>query len=149
MTFYGDFVVPAALASPTDLAAWTGAAAPANAANLLRSATILVLDATESAYYAIDPLTGLATNAQTKQALNDATCIQVAAWLAFGYDPLSGGVMVAGVASSSGIGSARETYADALFAAQAKADAVTGLVPEATRVLRRKNLLVPQAWTFG
>lgn len=147
--YWSDFVVPAALATSADYTAWTGGTAPANITNLLRSATKLVQEATAVAYYDVDPLTGLATDAQTKQALNDATCIQAAAWAALGYDPLTGGVLVSGVESGTKIGTASITFADGALAAAAKSDAITGLVPEARRVLAQNNLLVPQAWAFG
>jgi hypothetical protein len=147
--YWSDFVVPAMLAGPDDLASWTGQAAPENATPLLRSATLLVQEATAQAYYATDPVTGLATDAQTKQALNDATCIQAAAWAALGIDPLRGGVAEAGVESSTKIGTAAVAYADAEIAAQAEYAALTGLVPEAMRKLMANNLIVPQAWAFG
>jgi len=147
--YWTDFVVPAALATSLDYTTWTGGTAPANIANLLRSATKLVQEATSVAYYDVDPLTGLATDAQTGNALRDATCIQAAAWAALNYDPLSGGVLTSGVESSTKIGTAAITFADGALAAQAKAEALTELVPEARRTLAQNNLLVPQAWAFG
>lgn len=147
--YWTDFVVPPALATPDDLAAWTTTDAPANAVVLLRSATLLVQEATAQAYYDVDPLTGLATDRQTGQALNDATCIQAAAWAALGINPLLGGVADVGVESATKIGTASITYADAALVAQAQFDAVTGLVPEAMRKLQANNLIVPQAWAFG
>ncbi|HEY2642309.1 MAG TPA: hypothetical protein VGI56_01030 [Galbitalea sp.] len=139
--FLGPFVIPPALASSADLAAWTGATAPANAAALLRSATILVLDATEGAYYNADPLTGLATDAQIKQAMNDATCIQAAAWAAISYDPLAGGIVTNTVKSSKKIGSASVTIEGAATAAASQAAASGQLVPEALKKLQQNNLL--------
>lgn len=147
--FYGDFVVPTMLAQPSDLAAWTQTIPPDNATILLRSATSLVMDATVQAYYAVDPLTGLATDAQIKTAMQNATCIQAAAWAAIGYDPLTGGVITPSVASSKKIGTASIVYADGQAAADARTDALTGLVPEAERILRINNLLIPSPWTFG
>lgn len=147
--FYGDFVTPTALATPDELAEYTGAAAPDNATNLLRSATTLILRETRMAYYDVDPTTGLATDTQISSALQEATLIQAAAWAAIGYDPLTGGVLIPSVASSTKIDTASEQYADAALAAQARADAVTGLVPEAQRVLEYQNLLIPHPWTFG
>ncbi len=146
---FGNFVVPSMLAQPADLAAWTGAAVPANATPLLRSASSLVLDASSSSYYAADPATGLATDPVVAQVLNDATCIQAAAWAALGIDPLLGGVVVAGVASQKSIGSAHLSYADAAQAADAKAKALTTLVPEAARKLRDNNLMDSNVWMYG
>lgn len=148
-SYYGDFVVPTAYAQPSDLAAYTGAAAPANATMLLRSATNLVLDATNQAYYAVDLTTGLPTDAQILAALQKATVIQAAAWAAINYDPLTGGVHTPSVIQSTKAGSASDTFADGNMAAQARADAIKGLVPEAERVLRYNNLLIPNAWAFG
>ena len=146
---FGNFVVPDMLAQPSDLAAWTGAAVPANATPLLRSASSLVLDATSSSYYAADPVTGLATDPVVAKALSDATCIQAAAWAALGIDPLLGGVVVASVASEKSIGSAHLKMADAAMAADAKAKALTTLVPQAARKLHDNNLLDSNVWLYG
>jgi hypothetical protein len=94
------------------------------------------LEATNQAYYSVDPLT-------------TATLIQAAAWAAIGFDPLTGGVQTSTVLQSSKAGSASDTFADAALAAQARADALKGLVPEAERVLRLNNLLIPNPWVFG
>lgn len=147
--FYGNFVLPDMLAQSTDLATYTGAAAPANADALLRSATTLVLRETRMAYYDVDPATGLATDTQIGGALKTATVIQAAAWAAIGYDPLTGGVQTPDVESSTKMLSSTITYADAGLAAQARAEAITGLVPEAERVLELNNLLLPNPWYFG
>lgn len=146
---FGNFVVPDALAAPADLAAWTGAEAPANAVPLLRSATTLVLAATKGAYYAVDPATGLATDTAVAKVLKDVTCIQAAAWASLGVDPLTGGVVVEGVESQVGIGSGRVSYADAAHAAAAKTSALTDLVPEAQMKLSQNNLLSSNVWVYG
>ena len=146
--FYGDFAYPTMLAQPSDLAAYTGTAAPANATLLLQSATSLVLDATNQSYYSVDS-TGMATDTQIAVALLQATVIQAAAWAAIGYDPLTGGVLTTQVVSTSRAGSASDTFADAAAAALARADAVRKLVPDAERVLRYNNLLLPFPWVFG
>jgi hypothetical protein len=137
------------LAQPSDLAAWTQQAVPANATPLLRSASSLVLDASSSSYYAADPVTGLATDPVVAKALNDVTCIQAAAWAALGIDPLLGGVVVASVASEKSIGSAHLKMADAAQAADAKAKALTTLVPAALRKLHDNNLLDSNVWMYG
>lgn len=146
---FGNFVVPDTLAAPADLAAWTGATEPTNAVPLLRSATAMVLAATKGAYYAVDPLTGLATDPAVAKVLTDATCIQAAAWAALKIDPLTGGVAVSTVVSQKAIGSARLTYADADAAAAAKTKAVTELVPEAVAKLSQNNLLPTNVWMYG
>jgi|GEM_PF-5468554 len=146
---FGNIVVPDMLAQPADLAAWTGTDAPANANALLRSATSLVLSASGASYYATDQTTGLATDPAVAKVLADATCIQAAAWDAMGINPLLGGVQTAAVASQKSIGSAHLTYADAGQAAQARADALTTLVPEAARKLQQNNLMDSNVWMYG
>lgn len=146
---FGNFIIPTMLAQPADLAAWTAVPAPVNAVPLLRSATSLVIQASGSSYYAVDPTTGLATDPVVAQVLNDTTCIQAAAWAALGIDPLTGGVIVAGVASSKSIGTAHVTYADAAAAALARTEAVEHLVPEAVRKLAENNLMDSNVWVYG
>jgi hypothetical protein len=58
-------------------------------------------------------------------------------------------VVVASVASSKSIGSASLSYADAGKAADAKAKALTTLVPEAARKLRDNNLMDSNVWMYG
>jgi len=141
MSMFGPHVIPTALATPQDLATWTENTAPANATALLRSATTLVLDATETAYYAVDTATGLATDPIIITALKEATCIQAATWAAIGYNPLTGGIITATVKGSKKIGSASVTVIGAEAAAASQAGASAALVPEAIRRLRLANLL--------
>lgn len=147
--YYGDFVVPELLAEVADWDASVYGPSPSNAARLLTAATVLVLDATNQAYYNVDSSTGLATDTQIADALTMATVIQAAAWAAIGYDPATGGVQTASVVQSSKAGGASDTFADANIAAQARQAAITGLVPDAVRVLRLNNLLIPNPWVFG
>jgi hypothetical protein len=147
--YYGDFVTPTAYAQPADLAEYTQSAAPSNAVILLRSATRRVLDATNIAYYSVDATTGLPTDTQILNALRDATVIQAAAWAKIGYDPLAGGVQESAVLQSTKAGGSSDTFADAAAAAQARADAIKSMVPEALDVLRYNNLLIPNPWVFG
>ncbi|GAA1051400.1 hypothetical protein [Arthrobacter russicus] len=146
---FGNFVVPDQLAQPDDLKNWTGVDPPLNAAHFLRSATSLVLVASGASYYATDPATGMATDPVVAKTLSEATCIQAAAWIALGIDPATGGVIVAGVASKKSIGTASIDYADAGRAAQAKAQAVEQLVPEALRKLAANNLLDSNVWMYS
>jgi len=138
---FGDAAIPTAYATRDDLATWMGATAPVNADVLLRSATTLVYDATEEAYYTVDPTTGLPTDTQLLGALRDATCAQAAAWDAIKYNPLTGGVVTALVKKSKKIGSASFDVAGADVAAASQAAAAGELVPEALRILRRNNLV--------
>lgn len=149
--WYGDFVIPTMLATAADYTDWTGNAAPANIIPILRACTSLVMDATMTAFYDVDSTTGLATDAQTLNAMRDATCIQAAAWVALGIDPSLGGVTTATLASSKKIGTAslvRDT-ADVAAASAARQSALTGLVPDAMRMLQQNNLLAYGPWTFG
>lgn len=135
-------------ATPTDLSTWTGTAAPTNATALLRAASLMVADATVTAYYDADT-TELPTDAKVLAALNQATVIQAAAWAVMGIDPTLGGVFTSKVAVNKHIGTASITYADAAPATAARVDATVDLVPDAVRVLRAANLLSPRIWQWG
>lgn len=147
--FFGSFTVPDTLASPEDLAAWTGTDAPTNATALLRSSTTLVLEATENDYYDTDPTTGLATDAIILKAMKDATCIQAAAWAVLGINPLAGGIDTGGVKKSTKLLSGSIEVAGADAAAAAKAYAAKHLVPDAVAKLHQHNLASSEPWTFG
>lgn len=136
-----SYVVPDALATSEDLAAWMKTAAPANADALLRECTSLVLDATRTACYDTDPTTGIATDPIIVGALRDATCIQAAAWAKLGIDPDAGGIDMGGVRASKSIGTGSFAIAGAAQTAAAKAFAASHLVPGAVRKLRQQNLL--------
>jgi hypothetical protein len=136
-----DWVVPSTLASPADLVAWTGVAAPANAIPLLRKASSMVLKATKLSIYATDTSTGLASDPTILKCMNDATCIQAAALTALAIDPLAGGVQHGGVKSSKKILSASFTIAGAEQTAAAIASAASSLVPDAVEKLREQNLI--------
>lgn len=146
---YGDFVIPTALASEEDYETWTSATAPANIGAILRSCTGLVLDATEGAFYDVDPLTGLATDTTVKDAMRDATCIQAAAWVALGIDPATGGVLTSTVKRSKKIATAQIEYADTAEAVAARKAAYEGLVPDAARLLQQRNLLGNTPYGYG
>ncbi len=136
-----DYVVPDNLATPADLAAWTGTAVPSNAVPLMRSCSAMVLAATKLAIYATDTSTGLPSDLTILKCMNDATCIQAAAWIALGIDPLAGGVDLGGVKKSKKIGSASFEIAGAEQTAAARANAVKELVPDAIKKLRQQNLI--------
>lgn len=139
-------------AAPADLTAWTGATAPANATQLLRSASLLVRDATASAFYAADT-TGLPTDAATLAAFKDATTAQAAFWAANGIDPAAGALPTAGVLRGKKIGSASLDYdTSATVSAavlQARLDSVENLVPEAVRILRGAGVNTYGPWIVG
>lgn len=150
--YWPNYTVPTTLASPADYQTWTGSAGPDNIVQILRACTSLVLEASSAAYYPVDSTTGLATVAQTANALRDATCIQAAAWVALGIDPAAGGVISkSGTAASKKIGSAQIVYdnSGSALAAESRAAASVSLVPDAERMLKRNNLLGFAPWTFG
>lgn len=115
---------------------------------LLRSASMRVADAIGGDYYATDD-TGLATDSGVLQALSDATCAQVTAWVLLKVDPAAGGVSTNGLATSVGIGSARKTYADGANVAATRAASLVGLVPEALQILRNAGLASTRLWGYG
>lgn len=138
-----DWVVPDTLVTPEQFGTWIGAQVPANAVPLLRSCTAMVYDATKLSIYATDTSTGLPSDPTILQCMQDATCIQAAAWMALKIDPLAGGVSTVKVVTSKKIGSGAITYsnagADATAAAQLAA--TTQLVPDAVKKLRQQNLI--------
>lgn len=130
------------LATSEDYAEWTQNTAPVNIAQVLRSCTSLVLDATKIAGYSTDT-DGNATDTDVAAALKHATCIQAAAWVALKIDPATGGVLVRSLRTSTKIGTGAITYdsTDTAAAAAARRAAYTGLVPAAARELRLAGLL--------
>ncbi len=77
--------MPPVYATAADLAAYTGTAAPADAAVKLTRASAIITNVTIGAVYTVDG-TGLPTDAATLTAFRDATCAQVVWWAATG-DP--------------------------------------------------------------
>lgn len=114
---------------------------------LLRSASLMVAKAAAGACYDVDD-TGLPTDTGLLQALNDATCAQVTAWVVGNVDPAGAGI-TAGVKSSVAIGSASITYADAQSAATSRAASLTSLVEEAYDILRTAGLASTRVWSYG
>lgn len=138
-------------ATPTDLANWTQQPVPANAAAILRSASLLVREATRNCFYAVDA-GNLPTDAVIKQAFNDATCAQAAYWAANGIDP-GAPLAQAGVLNSKAIGSARLGYdtagAGSLAAYQARVQASHELCQDAVRILQNAGLQMNGPWVVG
>lgn len=136
-------------ATRDDYAAWISDTAPANIDALLRTASLAVREATELAFYTADA-TGMPTDPTQLQAFNDATCCQAAALAAFGVDPNAGGTLESGgVETSVGIGTARETFADAAAAVEAQQNLIQGLTPDAKRILRNAKLMPASPWVVG
>lgn len=152
--YWGDFVIPTTFVQASDVAAWMfmddPSGLPATISAIIRSCTVLVLKATQGAFYDADPDTGLPTDTTALQAMKDATCVQAAAWVQLGIDPFLGGVLEGGeVQTSSKLGSASVGYADAAAATAARAAARTHLVPEAAAMLQQRDLLGTNVWSFG
>lgn len=138
---YADSTALAAWLSPTPL--------PDNATKILRSASMTITEATETAFYATDS-TGVPTDAKTKQAFQDATCAQAAALIAYGIDPDAGGILEGGaIETSVALLSARVTYADNQAAVDGQQQLLNGLVPEAQRILRQAGLVLGVPWVVG
>lgn len=125
-------------ATSSDYQSWTGnSTLPSNITLLLRTASMLVRDATKCAYYEVDA-SGYPTNADDVAAMRDATCSQAAALEAASVDPLAAGTDPEVAASS--IGSASVTYAGVETAAQARFRLGRRLCLEAERILSQAGL---------
>jgi hypothetical protein len=139
-------------ATPTDLSAWTGAAAPANATQLIRSASRLVRQATSVAFYAVDAQL-MPTDTGLVQAFKDATCAQVTLWAVNGIDPSSGGITAAGVLKARAIGTAKLDYdttaATSVTAFAAKAFAARTLCRESIEILQQAGITTNSPWIAG
>lgn len=139
-------------ATSTDLQAWTGNAAPSNAATLLRSASLLVREATRNCWYAVDTTTSMPTDATTLQAFNDATCAQCSFWIANSIDPQAI-LAPPSILNSKSIGSARLGYdtagAGSVQAYQQRVAAAKTLCDEAYRILSDANLQLNGVWVVG
>ncbi len=69
------------------LEAWTGEPAPDNWEQLIRRASVMVGVATRAARYEVTPA-GLPADDDQAEAMRDAVCAQVNAWIIAGVDPL-------------------------------------------------------------
>ena len=122
-----------AYATTDQLASWlTPVALPNNAAQLLRSATIRVARACN-----LDPYAAVAQD--SAQPLADATCAQVASWVALNLDPASLGLDSAPVKSSSMLGD--QVVRDTTGQAEARQMAAVQLAPETIDILLAAGLL--------
>ncbi len=121
------------------LAAWAGASAPSNASVLLRSASLLVRQATLPAMYAADD-DGLPTDADLLQAMSDATCAHAAALWAAGINPLSADGDIETI-KASGIGTGRVEFAGADASANNRFSLLTQLCQESLRILHGAGAL--------
>lgn len=130
-------------ATAENLTTWTGGAAPANVTQLLRSASLLVRESTKTAVYGTDE-TGLPSDATIADAFKDATCAQVASWVAAGVDPSGAGVSTAAPVRGKRLGSGSVEYDTAVSgsvtAFQAKRAAAVTICPEAFMILQQAGI---------
>ena len=130
-------------ATPTDLAMWAGDPAPINASQLLRSASILVRDATRAALYDVDQA-GKPSDSDVLTAFKDATCAQAAMWAAAGIDPTEGGVAIGEpTVASKSMGGRSISYTDlssSVTVQQDRAKAARELCAEAVAILEAAGL---------
>lgn len=135
-------------ATTAELTTW-GVIPPTNAAALLRSASILVHRATMTAVYDVDTVTSLPTDPALVEALRDATCSQVATWLALAIDPAKGAADGGKTVAAKSLGSGSIQYAVYAATAQARADAATSLCQEALLILAQAGLVSGSPWELG
>ncbi|QOT15881.1 hypothetical protein [Paenarthrobacter sp. YJN-5] len=130
-------------ADATALTAWTGGPPPANATQLLRSASMLITSATVAAVYGVDDA-GLPSDAAVLEAFRDATCAQVAYWVAAGVDPVAGGISTTAPVRAKKLGSGSFEYDTAVSgsvnAFQAKRAAAITLCAEAFMILHQAGI---------
>jgi hypothetical protein len=137
-------------AAPDDLADWIGAddlPDDSEGERLIKYASRLVRKATRCDRYEVDP-TGLPVDLDVLHPMRDATCIQVAAWVAAGIDP-AGGVAgrEIGIASQSADGGS-VSYADSVTADEVR-ETVERLTPAALDVLRENKLASGRPTVLG
>ena len=138
-----------------DLEAWIQDDVPDNTTQLLRSASVLVRQATRCDYYNVDS-NGKPSDATVLQAFEDATCCQAAMWIKAGIDPtgsVASVVGATGVVTSSGIGSGTVTRNASAVVSPANVtalqDAVQSLSVEALEILRDAGLCQNGPWVIG
>lgn len=139
-------------ATVDDYATWTDGTVPDNAASLLRSASLLVFEQTQAAFYDTDT-TGAPTSAPIIAAFRDATCAQSAVWAGLNVDPNLSGLDVAPPKRSKGIGTARIDYDTSVQASvtafTARQKVIASLCPQAQQILRQAGVLSTRVWTYG
>ena len=118
-----------AYATSSDLATFTGVAAPAAATRMLARASELIDDYLRTAVYATDD-TGAPTDAAVIAAMRDATCAQVEMWMA-GHEEDD----VLGPLQSLAIGNVQA------FAGEENRVTPMYLAPRAARILRNAGIM--------
>lgn len=131
-------------ATDTDLGAWS-TNLPANTAPYLRAASALVATATTRDIYDVDPA-GKPTDPTVIDAMRDATCMQVAFWLANDIDPTAGALGFDPIPASSSIAGGSVSVDTAAQNAAALAS-LSGLIDTALAELRRAGLATSRVRT--
>jgi len=139
-------------ATTDDLTGWVNPA-PANTGALLRAASALVRRATLTAIYDTDD-DGAPSQDFAWAAFRDATCAQVAAWVAADVDPAAGGVQLqAAPTRAKALGTARVEYdtaaAASVTAMSARSAAATRLCQEALLILAAAGLVPSEVGVHG
>lgn len=129
-------------ATADDLTEWT-TNAPDDVDPMLRMASGMVRHQTRAARYYVDP-SGKPSDPDILRAMRDATCAQVAFWVAADIDPTSAGVgKTEKVVASKSRGDRSVTYLDlsaSVTVAQARAEASVVLCGEAWLILADAGL---------
>ena len=142
-------------ATSAQLAEWTGTASPGNAAQLLRSASLLVdRELLTAVYPTLDD--GSPRDEGTAQVLADAVCAQAATWAALGIDPIKGAAdepqtnkVVRKTLATATIEYDRGSSQDRATYAAARQQAAVELAPDAQQILAAAGLLTGQVWLRG
>lgn len=113
--------------------------APADAARLIRYASILVGRETMLALYDTDA-SGMPTETVVLNAFRAATCAQVAAWMGAGIDPAAGPAGQSSEVAAESVGGDSVTYVTT-GAAERVSAAVAELAPAARDLLALAGLL--------
>lgn len=124
------------------LEAWTGEPAPDNWEQLIRRASVMVGVATRAARYEVTPA-GLPADDDQAEAMRDAVCAQVNAWIIAGVDPL--GESLSAKVTASTIDGASVTLDVASEAADRQRIAST-LCSDAWDILQLAGLLGGAPW---
>lgn len=124
------------------LEAWTGEPSPDNWEQLIRRASVMVGVATRAARYEVTPA-GLPADDDQAEAMRDAVCAQVNAWIIAGVDPL--GESLSAKVTSSTIDGASVTLDVASEAADRQRIAST-LCSDAWDILQLAGLIGGMPW---
>lgn len=129
-------------ATVDDVTRWLGVEAPGNADALIRRGSVMVSTATRRARYDTTPA-GLPSDPDVADALRDAVCAQVEAWVSAEVDPTV--TVVEASVSKSSIDGATVEYDTATAAAKQQALS-DGLCSYALDILTTAGLIGGHPW---